>query len=144
MTAPQKEKAKLEVLENAEVFKQKLGQCTAELQLLIEWTLESLPLCSVSSGTEAVQCFTQWLSKDQHHLYFRAFTTTVEYAWFGTVGVRVELADQGNLEVNEQEYYVREKKRESQTGYKARVQQLIQNGHVVYEKLLPEAQKGEA
>lgn len=140
MTAPQKTKAKLEVLKNPEVFKQKLQQEREGLQLFIEWALELSPSLSVSSGTEAVQHFIEGLKKDPCHLHFRAFAETVEYAWFGTVGVRVELtSEEGDLEVKEQEYYARGQNREGQAGYKVRVQQLIQNGHVVYEKLLPEA-----
>lgn len=142
MTAPQK--AKLAVLENSQVFERKLEQELGELRLLIEWTLQSLQLCSVSSGTEAANYFTERLKEDQYHLHFRAFSETVEYAWFGTIGVYVELTPEGNLEVNEQGYYAKGQEGEDQAAGKARVQQLIQNGHVVYEKLLSVVQEREA
>ncbi len=129
-------KAKLKVLESAETFSQALRAHEGQLKLLIEWTLEKPRFLEASSGAHAENIFQDSFQKDPRHLHFRAFNEKAEYAWFGTVGVQIELTPEGDeLEVEEQEqiYYAASPMGDDA---KMRVQRLMHDGRVVYEKLL--------
>jgi len=134
MTTETKTKAKLEVLDNDEMFIQALEAESRELKLLVEWTRGKPQLLPAPSGTQPAKIFAERFRQDPQHLHFRAFNEQVEYGWFGTIGVRVELTPEGELEVEEQDYCAGGL--ELSNDAKVRVQRLMQNGRVIYEKLL--------
>lgn len=133
MTTATQIKARLEVLDNAEMFTQALEAESRELKLLVEWT-QGKPQLLPASGPQAAKIFAERFRQDSQHLHFRAFNEQVEYGWFGTIGVRVELTPEGELEVEGQDYCA--EGLEVSNDVKVRVQRLMQNGRVIYEKLL--------
>ena len=132
----------LKVIESAEEFERVLEQERGHLQILVEWTLKAVQQSSVSSGREAAQCFREAWEEDPYHLHFRAFAEDVEYAWFGSTGLRVDFSQKGEpsigtTEVGEEIQQYDWKKSP------LRVRLLLQDGRTVYEKLLPRSQPSE-
>ena len=140
MTAQTEQRAKLTVLESAEAFVQALEAESSSLQLYIETTMQDPKRDpkwdSAASGSEAAERFRRALEQDHHHLSLRAFSPQVEYGWFGTTGVQVELSPSGDLEAKLTKCYSEQKPdNDDPVQTNVCVRQLRQNGRVIYEKL---------
>jgi len=133
-------RAQVERIVNAEAFRQKLSQEQGTLSVLLE-TVHGLQFEETISAAEACRLFEERRTDYSHHLHFRAFHETTEYAWLGTEGIAVTIGTEGDYEVHD--------KSQAEEGVLLRaflysaggerrlvsLQNIVSKGRVIYQKM---------
>lgn len=133
-------RAQVERIVKAEAFRQRLSQEQGTLYVLLE-TVHGLQSEQQMSAADACRLFEERLTDYPHHLHFRAFHDTAEYAWLGTEGIVVTIGEEGEYEVHEKSQmeegvplraflYSAGEERRSVT-----LQNIVSKGRVIYQKM---------